>query len=114
MALKIMLSILNNTSGTNLSLLDINIKFSRNKNSNLLVKTQAYMNLIQSKTLDPADCLTIVDLVSDVNEYISRGEEFWGDMFANKSTSTEGEMELGLEGDVSQKEVSSEDNKEIK
>jgi hypothetical protein len=84
MALKIMLTIMNNKERSALSLLDINIKFSRNKNNNLLVKTQAYMNLISSKTLDPADCLTIVDLVSDVKDYIERGKAFWGDSFAGQ------------------------------
>lgn len=88
-ALKIMLTIMNAKMGTNLSLLDINIKFSRNKNNNLLVKTQAYMNLMSTKTLDPADCLTIVDLVSDVNDFIERGKAFWGDDFALKSIVTE-------------------------
>ena len=65
-----------------ISLLDVDIKFSRNKNNNLLVKTQSYHTLILTKTLSPADCLTIVDLVSDVNEFISRGEAFWGSGFA--------------------------------
>lgn len=82
MALRIILNILKNKLGMTLSLLDIDIKFTRNKNNNLLVKTQGYQNLLATKTLDPADCLTIVDLVSDVNEYISRGKTFWGDAFA--------------------------------
>ena len=81
-ALKIILSIMNNKLGTKISLMDIDIKFTRNKSNNLLVKTQGYMNLMSTRTLSPADCLTIVDLVSDVNEYISRGESFWGDKFA--------------------------------
>ena len=83
-ALKIMLNIMNTKTGTTLSLLDIDIKFNRNKNNNLLVKTQAYMNLMSTKTLAPEDCLTIVDLVSDVNDFIERGKTFWGDNFANK------------------------------
>lgn len=81
-SLKIILKILNNTLGMDLSLMDVDIKFTRNKNNNLMVKTQSYANLLNTKTLSPADCLTIVDLVSDVNEYISRGETFWGDSFA--------------------------------
>lgn len=81
--LRILLSIMNAKMKTSLSLLDIDIKFSRNKNNNLLVKTQAYSTLLATKTLDPADCLTIVDLVSDVNEYIDRGKKFWGEGFAN-------------------------------
>lgn len=85
-ALKIILSIFNIGRTETLTLLDIDIKFSRNKNNNLLVKTQSYQSLLSTKTLTPADCLTIVDLVSDVNEYISRGEEFWGDEFANRNS----------------------------
>ncbi len=79
--LRIILKILQNTMGFKLSLLDVDIKFSRNKNNNLLVKTQSYQTLLGTKTLSPADCLTIVDLVSDVNEYITRGQSFWGEDF---------------------------------
>lgn len=82
--LKIIINIMNAKQGSKLSLLDVDIKFSRNKNNNLLVKTQGYSTLLATKTLSPADCLTIVDLVSDVQEYIARGEEFWGEQFANK------------------------------
>lgn len=97
-ALKIILTILQHKEGFDLKLMDVDIKFSRNKNNNLLVKTQGYANLLATKTLSPADCLTIVDLVSDVNEYISRGMAFWGDMFAGKS-----EMKPA-EGDVKPKD----------
>ena len=80
--LKIILNMFNAYENENLSMLDIDIKFSRNKSNNLLVKTQAYQTLIATRTLDPADCLTIVDLVSDVNEYMTRGKLFWKDEFA--------------------------------
>lgn len=82
--LKIILKILSNTKKTKLTLLDVDIKFSRNKNNNLLVKTQSFETLLRTKVLSPADCLTIVDLVSDVNEFVARGEAFWGDAFAGK------------------------------
>lgn len=80
--LKIILKILSNKLGFSLSMLDVDIKFSRNKNNNLLVKTQSYQTILSTKTLSPADCLTIVDLVSDVNEFTSRGEAFWGEGYA--------------------------------
>lgn len=86
--LRIILKILNNKMAFDLSLMDIDIKFSRNKNNNLLVKAQSYSTLLATKTLSPADCLSIVDLVSDVNEYVERGAEFWGDEFGGK-TATE-------------------------
>lgn len=87
-ALRIILKILGNTEGMSLSLLDVDVKFSRNKNNNLLVKTQGYQNLLATKTLSPADCLTIVDLVSDVNEYVDRGRTFWGSAFAGLEQAT--------------------------
>jgi SPP1 family phage portal protein len=89
MALKIILTMFNSGRTDKLSLIDIDIKFTRNKNNNLLVKTQSYDTLLRTKTLTPADCLTIVDLVSDVNEYISRGESFWGEEFALKQPEQE-------------------------
>lgn len=83
MALRIILEMFNVNRLDKLSLVDIDIKFTRNKNNNMLVKTQSYETLLRTKTLTPEDCLTIVDLVSDVNEYISRGKSFWGDDFAS-------------------------------
>ena len=83
-SLRIILKILENKLGFKMSLLDVDIKFSRNKNNNLLVKVQSYQGLLSTKTLSPSDCLTIVDLVSDVNEFVNRGEAFWGDSFAGK------------------------------
>jgi SPP1 family phage portal protein len=84
MALRIILKIMNNKESMDLSLMDIDIKFTRNKNNNLMIKCTSYSTLLATKTLSPADCLTIVDLVSDVNEYIARGEVFWGDGFAGQ------------------------------
>ena len=94
--LKIILSIFNLDKDEDLKLMDIDIKFSRNKSNNLLVKTQSYQTLIATKTLSPVDALAIVDLVSDVNEFIERGEAFWGDDFANKATE-EAEKQKALE-----------------
>lgn len=99
--LRIILKIINNKLGINLSLMDVDIKFTRNKNNNLLVKTQSYANLLSTKTLSPSDCLTIVDLVSDVNEYISRGESFWGELFAG---ATPPEPKETVEQDVVEEE----------
>lgn len=81
-ALRVMLTILRNKGMSTLTLLDVDVKFSRNKNNNLLVKAQAYMNLMTTKTLAPEDALEIVDLVSDPSDYITRGKTFWGASFA--------------------------------
>lgn len=94
-ALRIILNIINNKEDLGITLLDVDIKFSRNKTNNLLVKSQSFSTLLATKTLSPQDCLTIVDLVSDVNEYISRGEKFWGDQFAKKNESGGNEKQFG-------------------
>lgn len=83
--LKIILSAFNLNSVEKLNMRDIDIKFSRNKSNNLTTKTQGFMNLIGTKTLSPTDCLTVVDLVSDETEFMSRGEAFWGSEFAGKT-----------------------------
>lgn len=75
--LKIILNILNVKNNSNLDLMDVDIKFVRNKNHNLLVKSQSYVNIISTKTVSPADALSMVDIVSDTNEYASRGEAYW-------------------------------------
>lgn len=81
-ALKIILTIMRNKMGMQLSIMDLDIKFSRNKNHNLLVKTQSFQTLLGTKTLTPSDCLTIVDLVSDVNEFTTRGKIYWDEQNA--------------------------------
>ena len=96
MALRVILEMFNANRSDKLSLVDIDIKFTRNKNNNMLVKTQSYETLLRTKTLTPEDCLTIVDLVSDVNEYISRGKAFWEDEFAGKVEKVE-EYQTDLE-----------------
>lgn len=61
----------------NLTVKDIDIKFSRNKSDNLSTKTQAYSVLTATQTLDPVDALEIVDMTTNVNEVIRRGETYW-------------------------------------
>ena len=75
--LNIILHIFNIGKTEKLEKLDLDIKFSRNKNNNMLVKTQSYQSLLSTRTLSPADCLSIVDLVSDPNDYVERGLAFW-------------------------------------
>lgn len=91
--LRVVLQILHSieSEGVKIKERDIQINFSRNKNSNLLVKTQGLMNLIETKTLTPTEALKVVDLVSDIEEYMKKGQEFWGEEFANKTQKKEGE-----------------------
>lgn len=75
--LKILLTMLKNTRKIDLKVMDIDIKFTRNKNHNMQVKSQSYATLIGTQTISPEDALTIVDLVMDANEYAQRGEDYW-------------------------------------
>lgn len=57
--------------------IDLDVKFTRNKNDNLQTKAQAYSTLHGTKTLDPADNLEICDMTTDVVEVIDRGKKYW-------------------------------------
>jgi SPP1 family phage portal protein len=106
-ALKIIINILNAKQGYKLPVLDVDIKFTRNKNHNLLVKTQSYETLLNTRSLTPSDCLTIVDLVSDVNEYATRGQAYWDKIIKEEQALEEKKAVRELES-KSQKEKTSE------
>lgn len=57
--------------------IDLDVKFTRNKNDNLQTKAQAYSTLHGTKTLDPADSLEMCDMTTDVVEVIDRGKKYW-------------------------------------
>lgn len=82
----------------NLTLKDVEIKFTRHKLDNLLVKTQALLNMVQSgMAFDSA--LIISGLCSDPNEVYLKSLEFYGgkenwlERFGNKKSSTENKQE---------------------
>ena len=60
-----------------LKTIDVDVKFSRNKNDNLQVKAQSFSTLHSTKALDPADALEMCDLTTDVVEVTKRGEKYW-------------------------------------
>jgi SPP1 family phage portal protein len=55
----------------------IEIKVPRNKVDNLQTKAQAYSTLIGTKTLLPADALTIVDVTTDADTKCEKGRIYW-------------------------------------
>jgi len=80
---------------TNLKISDIDIKFTRNKSDNLLVKTQGLMNMKQAQ-VPPDVAFTICGLFSDPNEVYSKakkyfGKDFWKAEEANQKTSINSE-----------------------
>lgn len=80
---------------------DVEIKFSRNKNTNLLVKTQGLMNLMETKILTPSEALKVVDIINDIEEEVKKAQEFWEDEFANKTVENNNEN-LIIEDNIDQ------------
>ena len=60
--------------------IDIDVKFTRNKNDNLQTKAQSFSTLHGTKVLDPVDTLEMCDLTTDVVEVINRGQKYWEDI----------------------------------
>jgi len=63
-----------------LKLSDIDIKFTRNKSDNLLVKTQGLMNMKQAQ-VPPDVAFAICGLFSDPNDVFNKGKKYFGDNF---------------------------------
>lgn len=61
-----------------LKISDIDIKFTRNKSDNLLVKTQGLMNMKQAQ-VPPDIAFSICGLFSDSNDVYSKAKEYYGD-----------------------------------
>lgn len=59
------------------SMINVDIKYPRNKTDNLNSKVTAYATLLNTETVAPNDALDIVDITSDNAEVIARGEEYW-------------------------------------
>lgn len=104
--LKIITTILNAKFKYNLKPNDLLIKFSRNKNNNLLVKAQSLINLISTKTISPIDALQIADLTTDTTDVISRAMVFWGDEFANRTNTDNEELSNEMSEQNQDNEVS--------
>lgn len=60
--------------------IDLDVKFTRNKNDNLQTKAQAYSTLHGTRTLDPADAMEICDMTTDVVEMMDRGKKYWDEV----------------------------------
>lgn len=79
--LKTVLSICKNDDQLkDLKISDIDIKFTRNKSDNLLVKTQGLLNMKQSQ-VPPDVAFTICGLFSDPNDVYQKSVEYYGKEF---------------------------------
>lgn len=64
----------------NLKISDIDIKFTRNKSDNLLVKTQGLMHMKEAQ-VSPDIAFTICGLFSDPNDVYAKSKQYYGDNF---------------------------------
>lgn len=86
--LAVIISILQklNYISNNIKLVDLDIKFSRNKNDNLQTKAQSYSTIISTKTIAPEDALEMADMTTDVTEVITRGKKYWDEKSQQEQT----------------------------
>lgn len=59
------------------SMINVDIKYPRNKTDNLNSKVTAYASLHGTQTMAPEDALDIVDITTDIAEVVARGEGYW-------------------------------------
>lgn len=57
--------------------IDLDIKFSRNKTDNLQSKAQSYSTFVGTKSIAPEDALEMCDVTTDVVEVAARGKQYW-------------------------------------
>lgn len=65
-----------------LKLIDIDIKFPRNKTDNLQSKAQSYSTFIGTRTIAPEDALEMCDVTTDVVDVSARGKQYWDNVSA--------------------------------
>lgn len=71
--------------------IDVDIKFSRNKTDNLQSKAQSYSTFIGTKSIAPEDALEMCDVTTDVVEVAERGKKYW-DKVAEENMQKQQEM----------------------
>lgn len=112
--LKLILDICRRTpaSGiTNLKIKDVDIKFTRNKSDNLLVKAQSLLNLKQAQ-IAPDIAMTVSGLFSDPNETYYKSKEYFGDSLwkeSGKGINANTNKNMEIADDSSRTSLTSED-----
>lgn len=67
-----------------LKLSDIDIKFTRNKSDNILVKTQALLNLMSAQC-PPDIAFSVIGLFNDPNEVFEKAKQYYGENLWKKA-----------------------------
>lgn len=114
--LAVIISILQklNYISQDIKLIDMDIKFTRNKNDNLQSKAQSYSTLIGTKTIAPEDCLEMADMTTDVSEVVARGQKYWEEQAAKSLETMQKTAEIqNKDKNVNNSNQSVENNKKV-
>ena len=76
--------------------IDLDIKFSRNKTDNLQSKAQSYSTFVGTKTVSPEDALEMCDVTTDIVEVATRGKKYW-DKVAEENIKKQQELNKSTE-----------------
>lgn len=76
--------------------IDLDIKFSRNKTDNLQSKAQSYSTFVGTKTIAPEDALEMCDVTTDIVEVATRGKNYW-DKVAEENIKKQQELNKSTE-----------------
>ena len=76
----------------NLKVKDIDIKFTRNKSDNMIVKSQSLQTMLESGVV-PDVAFNVCGLFSDSGEVVRRSLEFYGEDFYKKTSNTTNKTE---------------------
>jgi len=84
----------------NLKAKEIEIKFTRNRSDNMLVKTQALTNLKTAKVA-PEVAFTVVGLFSDPTEVVNQSKAYFGeDFWMKEEVESENNVDNGVESSI--------------
>jgi Phage portal protein, SPP1 Gp6-like. len=89
--LRMICEIIRRFNGINLRPMDIDVKFIRNRTTDLLNKSQAFANLMGTKQIAPTDGISLIGVTNDPQGMAKRGQYYWSGPGAQQNdTATEG------------------------
>ena len=95
----------------NISMLNVDMKYPRNKTDNIVSKAQAISTLYNTKIMAPEDVLEIGDITTDVADVVARGTKYWKQKAEEGFEEQKRQLELRGVEDVTQEGVGNANNK---
>lgn len=76
-SLRMICEILRRFNGINLRPMDIDVKFIRNRTTDLLNKSQAFSYLMKTQQISPVDGIALISVTNDPQGMAKRGQDYW-------------------------------------